>query len=233
MIVPAPHAEQHYINRTGWLRAAVLGANDGVISTAGLIVGVAAAAATREGVLLVGAAGLVAGAMSMAAGEYVSVSAQRDTENADIAIEKRALTRMPEAELAELAAIYETRGLDPALAREVAEALTAKNALDAHKRDELGITESLSARPIMAAGSSALAFALGAGLPLAAAALAPAGTVAPVVVAASLASLAILGLASAKAGGAKKARAVLRVVFWGAVAMGVTHLAGSLFGAVA
>lgn len=231
MTVPTPHPEPHLGARVNWLRAAVLGANDGIVSTASLIVGVAAASSGKPDVLLAGVAALVAGAMSMAAGEFVSVSSQADTENADIEIEKRALKQYPEAEQEELAAIYARRGLDPALAREVAAQLSARDSLEAHKRDELGITDLATARPLQAAGASALAFSLGAALPLGAAALSPVAHMTIVVPAASLASLALLGAVSAGLGGAGKMRAVVRVTFWGAVAMAVTAAVGSLFGA--
>ena len=225
------HWEFHRADRIGWLRAAVLGANDGTISVASLIVGVAAAGAPPGGVLLTAIAGLVAGAMSMAAGEYVSVQSQRDTEHADIERERRELEEEPEREAAELAAIYEDRGLDPDLARQVAAQLTAKDALGTHIRDELGITETLRARPIQAALTSALAFALGAGVPVIAAVMAPAARVAEIASVTALASLVILGGAAAYAGGAPIARGALRVAFWGALAMGITAVAGRLFGA--
>jgi len=225
-----PH--DHYVQRVGWLRAAVLGANDGIVSTASILIGVAAASADKPALLLAGTAGLVAGAMSMAAGEYVSVSSQADTERADLETEKLALKHAPEAELAELAEIYETRGLDPALAQKVAEQLTAHDALGAHARDELGISDIVSARPVQAAIASALSFSIGAALPLTAAALSPLAQVTPTVAAASLVSLAALGAASAEAGGAEKRRAMIRVVFWGAAAMAVTGLAGAAFGAI-
>ncbi|MEQ8936402.1 MAG: VIT family protein [Amphiplicatus sp.] len=231
MNVPTPHPERHLGSRTNWLRAAVLGANDGIVSTASLIVGVAAASSGKPDILLAGVAALVAGAMSMAAGEYVSVSSQADTENADIEIEKRALKKYPEAEQEELAAIYVERGLNPVLAREVAAQLSAHDSLEAHKRDELGITDLAKARPLQAAGASALAFSIGAALPLAAAALAPLAQMPFIVPAASLLSLALLGAVSAGFGGAGKARAIVRVTFWGAVAMAVTAVVGSLFGA--
>ena len=231
MTVKSPHPERHLIHRVGWLRAAVLGANDGIVSTASLITGVAAASVSKESVLIAGVAGLVAGAMSMAAGEYVSVSSQKDTERADLEIEKRALKTMPAAELNELTEIYRQRGLDKELARQVALQLTAKNALDAHKRDELGITDVASARPVQAAASSATSFAIGACLPLAAAAIAPLSSALFAVPAASLIALALLGLASAKAGGARPIAAVVRVTFWGAAAMALTALVGRLFGA--
>jgi VIT1/CCC1 family predicted Fe2+/Mn2+ transporter len=216
----------------GWLRAAVLGANDGTISVASLVVGVAAAGATQSSVLLTAIAGLVAGAMSMAAGEYVSVQSQRDTENADIERERRELEEEPEREAAELAAIYEERGLDPELAHQVAAQLTAKDALGAHIRDELGITETLRARPIQAALISALSFALGAVVPVIAAALSPPARVVMIGSATALTSLVILGGAAAYAGGAPMVRGALRVAFWGALAMAITAAVGRLFGAV-
>ncbi len=232
MDVKSPHPEPHLSHRIGWLRAAVLGANDGVVSTASLIVGVAAAAQGKPEILIAGIAALVAGAMSMAAGEYVSVSSQADTERADIEIEKRALKKQPAAELAELTEIYVHRGLDRNLAREVAVQLTARDALDAHKRDELGLTNKGKARPVQAAISSALSFAIGAALPLIAAMLAPLSAMNMVVPAASLASLALLGALSARAGGAGMLRAIFRVVFWGAVAMSITAFVGSAVGTV-
>ena len=225
------HWEFHRADRIGWLRAAVLGANDGTISVASLVVGVAAAGAPQSSVLLTAIAGLVAGAMSMAAGEYVSVQSQLDTERADLERERRELEEEPEREAAELAAIYEDRGLDPDLARHVATQLTAKEALGAHIRDELGITETLRARPIQAALTSALAFALGAGVPVIAAVMAPAARVAEIASVTALGSLVILGGAAAYAGGAPIARGALRVAFWGALAMGITAVAGRLFGA--
>jgi VIT1/CCC1 family predicted Fe2+/Mn2+ transporter len=228
-----PHHDVHYINRVGWLRAAVLGANDGIVSTASLIVGVAASHATRETILLSGIAALVAGAMSMAAGEYVSVSSQSDTERADLAKEQRALDRQPRAELQELTDIYIERGLEPALAREVAQQLMAADALGAHARDELGISDLGSARPVQAAMTSGVTFSAGAAAPLVALALASPGAAAPVVAAASLLCLILLGYLGARAGGAKPLRPVLRVTFWGVLAMIVTATVGRLFGAVA
>lgn len=225
------HWEFHRSDRIGWLRAAVLGANDGTISVASLVVGVAAAGATQSSVLLTAIAGLVAGAMSMAAGEYVSVQSQLDTEHADIERERRELEDEPEREAAELAAIYEERGLDPELAHQVAAQLTARDALGTHIRDELGITETLRARPIQAALISALSFALGAVVPVLAAALSPPARVAQIGSATALASLVILGGAAAYAGGAPMARGALRVAFWGALAMAITAAAGRLFGA--
>ncbi|MBI1362284.1 MAG: VIT family protein [Alphaproteobacteria bacterium] len=226
------HTESHLIARIGWLRAAVLGANDGIVSTASLIVGVAAASADKAAILVAAVAGLIAGAMSMAAGEYVSVSSQSDTERADLAREKKELAQDDEAEHRELAAIYMARGLDEDLARKVAEQLMAKNALRAHARDELGISDVTSARPIQAALTSAATFAVGAFCPLAAAFLAPKPLVVWVVGLSSLVFLAVLGAAGASAGGAGRTKAVLRVAFWGAVAMLVTAGIGRLFGAI-
>ena len=223
------HREEHYVARVGWLRAAVLGANDGIVSTASLIVGVAAASGRSE-VLVAGAAGLAAGALSMAAGEYVSVSSQSDTEAADIARERAEIAADPDEELRALAGIYEDRGVPPELARQVAEALHAKDPLAAHVRDELGIFEHTEARPLVAAGASALTFAVGAALPLAAAALAPEPQLALWVTALSLVFLALLGAVGARAGGAPIGRSVLRVAFWGVLAMAATYAIGSLFG---
>lgn len=225
------HREDHYVARVGWLRAAVLGANDGIVSTASLIVGVAAASGRAE-VLLAGAAGLAAGALSMAAGEYVSVSSQSDTEAADIVRERAEIAADPEEELRALAGIYEDRGVPPDLARQVAEALHARDPLAAHVRDELGIFEHTEAQPLVAAGASALTFAVGAALPLTAAALVPEAVISLWVTGLSLIFLAVLGAVGAKAGGASIPRGVLRVTFWGAVAMAVTALVGKLFGAV-
>lgn len=225
------HAERHAIERIGWLRAAVLGANDGIVSTASLIVGIAAASATRGDILLTGAAGLVAGAMSMAAGEYVSVSSQSDTERADLARERQELRDDPAAELAELTGIYVKRGLDPDLARQVAEQLTAGDSLAAHARDELHISDMTQARPVQAAFTSAATFAAGAALPLAVVVVAPAPALAISVSTASLVFLALLGAVGARAGGANVARAVMRVTFWGAIAMAVTAGIGRLIGA--
>lgn len=225
------HFEEHYVARVGWLRAAVLGANDGIVSTASLIVGVAAASGRAE-VLIAGMAGLVAGALSMAAGEYVSVSSQADTEQADRARERAEITVDPAEELRALAGIYERRGLSAALAQEVAEALHAKDPLEAHLRDELGFSEHTEAKPLMAAAASAASFAIGAALPMATAALVPDAAISVWVTALSLLFLAVLGAVGAKAGGAPIPRAVARVVFWGGVAMAVTALAGKLFGAV-
>lgn len=227
-----PHAESHLIDRIGWLRAAVLGANDGLVSTASLIVGVAASAAATGEILVAGTAGLVAGAMSMAAGEYVSVSSQSDTEKADLARERRELEQDPAAERAELAAIYVERGLDRELALTVAGQLMAQDALGAHARDELGISEFTTARPIQAALTSAATFSAGAAMPLVVAALSPAPLVVPLVSAASLVFLAVLGALGAKAGGAPVLRATARVAFWGALAMGLTAAIGHLVGRV-
>lgn len=224
------HRETHAASRIGWLRAAILGANDGIVSTASLIAGVAAAGASSSSILITGTAGLVAGAMSMAAGEYVSVSSQGDAEKADIAKEKRELATVPELELEELTQIYQQRGLDRPLAEQVAAQLTAHNALDSHLRDELGLTSELAARPIQAAAASAASFTIGAALPLAIVLLDSGPSLPWVVSAASLLFLALLGALGAWAGKAPIARAVLRVGFWGAVAMGVTMAIGSLFG---
>ena len=233
------HRETHAASRIGWLRAAILGANDGIVSTASLIAGVAAAGASASTILVTGTAGLVAGAMSMAAGEYVSVSSQGDAEKADIAREKRELATVPELELEELTQIYQQRGLDRPLAEQVAVQLTAHNALDSHLRDELGLTSELAARPIQAAAASAASFTVGAALPLAIVLLltgpslpwiVSTAALSWIVSVASLIFLAILGALGAWAGKAPIARAVLRVGFWGAVAMGVTMAIGSLFG---
>lgn len=229
-----PHSripERHYSQRIGWLRAAVLGSNDGIVSTASLVVGVAAAQTNRSAVLLAGIAGLMAGAMSMAAGEYVSVSSQADTEAADLARERKELKEYPAGELEELRRIYVQRGLDEDLAARVAAQLTARDALGAHARDELGLTETHTARPMQAALASAATFAVGAALPLAAAALSPARLIIATVPASSLIFLAGLGWLSARTGGAPAWRAVLRVTFWGAFAMALTALVGRLFGA--
>lgn len=226
------HFERHLAERIGWLRAAVLGANDGIVSTASLIAGVAAAAAGKDDVLLAGIAGLVAGAMSMAAGEYVSVSSQSDTENADLARERRELAETPELELEELTNIYVARGIEPDLARQVATQMTAKDALGAHARDELGIVHTMRARPVQAAMASAASFGVGAALPLLVAAAAPLSVLGWASPAASLAFLAVLGIWSARMAGADPVRPVVRVVFWGAVAMAITAAAGAAFGAV-
>ena len=224
--------ELHHSDRIGWLRAAVLGANDGILSTASLILGVAAAGATGSGVILAGIAGLVAGAMSMAAGEYVSVSSQADTEAADLARERKELDTNDQSEREELAEIYVSRGLDPALARQVVDQLMAHDALGAHARDELGIYEIQRARPVLAAFVSAGTFAVGAALPLLIVFLAPANTLAAFVVGTSLAFLAILGSLAARAGGARPTVGALRVTFWGALAMALTYSVGALFGTV-
>jgi VIT1/CCC1 family predicted Fe2+/Mn2+ transporter len=229
--MPQIQRESHKGCRIGWLRAAVLGANDGTISVASLIVGVAAAGAPQGSILLTGVAGLVAGAMSMAAGEYVSVQSQADTEKADIETEKHELEMEPERELAELTAIYVKRGLDQPLAQLVAEKLMSSDALGTHARDELGITETLRARPILAAFSSAISFIVGAIIPIAAALLAPSARVAEVLSATALVTLVILGWTAGYAGGASIAKGAMRVAFWGALAMGLTAGVGRLFGA--
>ncbi|MBX4960783.1 VIT1/CCC1 family predicted Fe2+/Mn2+ transporter [Rhizobium binae] len=224
------HSENHLVSRIGWLRAAVLGANDGIVSTASLIMGVATASAGASQILVAGAAGLVAGAMSMAAGEYVSVSSQADTEEADLARERTELETQPEAELNELTQIYVKRGLTHDLARQVAVQLTANNVLDAHLRDELGIVEHMGARPIEAALTSAVTFAVGAALPLLMVVLSPASVLVYSVAGASLAFLALLGAIGAKAGGANVLKATARVTFWGAFAMALTAAIGALVG---
>ena len=224
------HEEVHFINRSGWLRAAVLGANDGIVSVASLIVGVAAADPSPSAVLIAGGAGLAAGAMSMAAGEYVSVSSQSDIERADIARETQALIDTPEAEEAELASIFESRGLSAATAALVARELTEKDALTAHVREELGLSEVHAANPLQAALASGVTFSIAAALPLIAAVLAPAGQIIPVVVVATLICLAGLGALGAQAGGAQRLPATLRVLFWGAAAMAITAGVGHLFG---
>ena len=226
------HVERHAVSRIGWLRAAVLGANDGIVSTASLVVGVAAAEATRGPILLAASAGLVAGAMSMAAGEYVSVASQADSEAADLARERKELETQPEEELAEMTAIYVTRGLTPDLARQVAEQLNAGDALAAHARDELGISEHVTARPVQAALTSAATFAVGAAMPLLVSMLAPLPVIIPTISAATLVFLAVLGWLGAWAGGASPWKPMLRVTFWGALALGVTAMIGKLFGAV-
>ena len=227
-----PHRERHRTARVGWLRAAVLGANDGIVSTASLVLGVAAAQAARGEVLVAGVAGLVAGAISMAAGEYVSVSSQADTEAADLERERRELAADELREHEELAAIYVSRGLEPSLARRVAEQLMAHDAIGAHARDELGISEARAARPIQAALASAGTFAVGAALPLGVAVIAPeAGLISSVAVS-SLVFLALLGGLAARAGGARTGVGALRVGFWGALAMALTAGVGALFGAV-
>jgi len=224
------HRERHRTGRIGWLRAAVLGANDGIVSTASLVVGVAAAHATRHDVLVAGVAGLVAGAMSMAAGEYVSVSSQADTERADIERERKELATDEEHEQAELAEIYVHRGLDPSLARQVAEQLMAHDALAAHARDELGISDILSARPVQAALASAGTFAVGAAMPLLTVVIAPGALLLPLVAGTSLIFLALLGGVAALAGGASPTAGAVRVTFWGALAMALTAGVGALFG---
>lgn len=226
------HPERHLVSRIGWLRAAVLGANDGIVSTASLIVGVAAASAATPDVVIAGVAGLVAGAMSMAAGEYVSVSSQSDTEQADLARERAELADQPEFEREELARIYIERGVEAQLALQVADQLMAKDALGAHARDELGISEVTTARPIQAALTSAATFAAGAALPLAMVLLTPRSWLVAGVSIASLVFLALLGAIGARAGGANIGRATLRVTFWGALAMALTAGIGMLFGTV-
>ena len=226
------HPESHLVARIGWLRAAVLGANDGIVSTASLIVGVAAASAATSEVLIAGVAGLVAGAMSMAAGEYVSVSSQSDTESADLARERAELAGQPEFEREELTRLYTERGVQPDLARQVADQLMAKDALGAHARDELGISEVTAARPIQAALTSAATFAVGAAMPLAMVLLMPRALLVAGVSIASLVFLALLGGIGARAGGANVARATLRVTFWGALAMALTAGIGAIFGTV-
>lgn len=229
MVHNSPHHEQHKSHRNGWLRAGVLGANDGIVSTASLIIGVAAANAAQADILLAGVAGLVAGAMSMAAGEYVSVSSQADTERADLAIEQRAIKEDHAAELEELAMIYQQRGLTPDLSKQVAEQLMAHDALAAHARDEIGISPTSSAKPLLAAASSAAMFFAGAILPLITAWLAPLPQLIMAVALLSLLSLALLGSAAAYIGGAPIWRGALRVLFWGAAAMALTAAVGSLF----
>ena len=224
------HIERHRTARIGWLRAAVLGANDGLISTASLVVGVAASGAAREAVLISGVAGLVAGAMSMAAGEYVSVSSQADTERADLARERRELATDPEGEHAELTAIYVGYGLSPELAAQVATELTTRDALAAHAREELGLSEALAARPLQAAVASAGTFAVGALVPVLLVALVSPTRLNVVVMGSSLILLAVLGGVAARVGGASMARGALRVAFWGALAMGASALIGRLFG---
>jgi VIT1/CCC1 family predicted Fe2+/Mn2+ transporter len=226
------HKESHLVERIGWLRAAVLGANDGIISTASLILGVAAAAATKSDILLAGIAGLVAGAMSMAAGEYVSVSSQSDTEQADLAREKRELAEDPEFEKEELTQIYVSRGVEIGVARQVAQQLMDKDALGAHARDELGISEITSARPVQAALTSAATFSAGAAAPLALVLLSPSSFVIPVVSGGSLVSLALLGLLGARTGGAEVFKPIVRVTFWGALAMALTAGIGAIVGTV-
>ncbi len=230
--MPIVHRERHRTQHIGWLRAAVLGANDGIVSTASLVVGVAASNATHTAVLVAGVAGLVAGAMSMAAGEYVSVSSQSDTEQADIGRERRELAANESNEKKELAAIYVKRGLDPTLANQVAEQLMAKDALAAHARDELGISETISARPVQAAFTSAGTFAVGAALPLLVVVIAPVTSLVALVTGTSLFFLALLGALAAQAGGAGILTGTVRVTFWGALAMAITAGIGALFGTV-
>jgi VIT1/CCC1 family predicted Fe2+/Mn2+ transporter len=227
---PARHKEFHRVDQIGWLRAAVLGANDGLVSTASLVVGVAAAESSPAAILLAGTAGLVAGALSMAAGEFVSVSSQADSEQADIARETAELAESPAHELAELAGIYRARGLTPETAQRVAEELTAHDALGAHLRDELGMTEISTARPLQAAIASALAFAVGGALPVVVALFAPVGSVVEIIGATTIVGLALLGGMAGWAGGASVTRGALRVVLWGVVAMGVTAAVGALVG---
>ncbi len=224
------HRENHFVNRTGWLRAAVLGANDGIVSTASLVAGVASADTGRTEVLLAGVAGLVAGAMSMAAGEYVSVSSQSDSEQSDLERERRELARDPDFEHAELSSIYVGRGLDPGLADQVAAQLMEKDALGAHARDELGISEITRARPVQAALASAATFAVGAALPLLAILFVPRSLFVASTMTTSLAGLALLGAVSARAGGSRIMTAVVRVTAWGALAMAATAAVGRLFG---
>lgn len=233
IIADMRHTERHKNHRIGWLRAAVLGANDGIVSTASLVLGVAAAGATPQNILITGVAGLVAGAMSMAAGEYVSVSSQSDTEQADIAKERLELAMQPEHEHAELAAIYVARGLDIATSQTVATQLMAHDALGAHSRDELGISDTTAAKPVQAALASALTFAVGAALPLLVVWVTPAAMLNVVVAVSSLAFLGVLGSLAARAGGSSVMTAALRVIFWGALAMAITFVVGTLFGVAA
>lgn len=228
-VMRTPHVERHRTQHVGWLRAAVLGANDGAISTASLVVGVAAAHSTPQGILIAGIAGVAAGAMAMAAGEYVSVSSQADTEGADLDRERKELAADPEHERKELAEIYVARGLTPELAAQVAEQLMSRDALAAHARDELGITETLAARPVQAALASAATFVVGAVMPIAAAIVSPAGYVIPVVVASTLLVLAVLGGLASVVGGAPARVGAVRVVFWGALAMVLTAAVGAIF----
>jgi len=224
------HRERHRIQHVGWLRASVLGANDGIVSTASLVLGVAAANVSQQNILVAGIAGLVAGAMSMAAGEYVSVHSQADAEQADIDRERQELKTDDDSEHRELAAIYQSRGLDAALARQVADQLMAHDALGAHLRDELGISQQAQARPIQAALASATSFAIGAALPLTVAALSPERILTPMVGGTSLVCLAVLGAVAARAGGARVSVAAVRVTFWSALAMGLTTAVGAMFG---
>ncbi len=228
--MPTPHTEHHLVSRSGWLRAALLGANDGVISTSSIVLGVAAAGGTPQSILVAGVASLVAGALSMAAGEYVSVSSQADVEAADLAKEQAELIRNPEGETRELAAIYVDRGLEPGLARQVAEQFMAKDALGAHARDEIGISEVVVARPLEAALSSAVAFASGAIIPLLLALITPSAQANYVIACGSLVALFFLGLIGAKLGGAGLLKPAMRVAFWGAAAMGITAGVGALTG---
>jgi vacuolar iron transporter family protein len=228
----SPRPENHFVNRIGWMRAAVLGANDGILSTASLILGVAAAAATRNNVLIAGVAGLVAGAMSMAAGEYVSVSSQFDSEQADLARERKELMENPAFELDELTEIYIKRGVDPNLARQIAKQLMAKDALTAHARDELGISEITTARPVQAALTSAASFSVGASMPLLMVVVSPAAALVPIVSGASLGFLALLGAIGARVGGANVLLGIARVTFWGALAMALTAIIGKFVGTV-
>jgi VIT1/CCC1 family predicted Fe2+/Mn2+ transporter len=230
MKLPARHRERHRTDRVGWMRAAVLGANDGIVSTASLVLGVAAAQGTHASILVAGIAGLVAGAMSMAAGEYVSVHSQADAEQADLARERTELAADGAAEHRELAAIYVGRGLEGDLAAKVAEQLMAHDAIGAHARDELGISETLAARPVQAALASAASFAVGAALPLLVAGLSPSGVLIASVCGTSLAFLALLGALAAQVGGARVGPGAWRVVFWGALAMGITAAVGYFFG---
>jgi VIT1/CCC1 family predicted Fe2+/Mn2+ transporter len=230
--MPRHMLERHRTARVGWLRAAVLGADDGILSTASLILGVAAAHGGRGAVLIAGVAGLVAGAMSMAAGEYVSVQSQADTEQADLALERVELAKDDKAEHRELAAIYVGRGLAPALAKQVADQLMAHDALGAHARDELGISETLKARPLQAALASAASFSIGAAMPLLVCAIAPQAVLPVLVAATSFIFLAILGALAAQAGGASVLKGAIRVMFWGALAMAVTSGVGALFGTI-
>jgi VIT1/CCC1 family predicted Fe2+/Mn2+ transporter len=231
-MISARHKEQHRTNRVGWLRASVLGANDGILSTASLIVGVAAAHSAQGAVLIAGVAGLVAGSMSMAAGEYVSVSSQADTERADLARERKELSDDDESEHKELASIYVARGLDPLLAKQVAQQLMAKDALGAHARDELGISVNFIARPVQAALASAISFSIGAVMPLIIVFIAPQTKLVPMVFGSTLVFLAGLGTLAASIGGAPILKAAVRVTFWGALAMGLTAGVGALFGKI-
>lgn len=228
--MPGTHAESHITGRSNWLRAAVMGANDGIVSTAALVVGVAAASATRDPVVVAAAAGLLAGAASMAVGEYVSVAAAKDAQQADLGREAEELANDPEAELAELAGIYQARGVSPVTALAVATELTAADALGAHARDELGITDALAARPLQAGLASAAAFSVGGAVPLLAVLFAPTGSIVPVVVAATTVALLVLGILSANAGRAHRGRAVLRILIGGTAAMLVTFGGGALLG---